>query len=84
MTALPEKMKVDHRQRGRCRKRGHVPWGVLAGGIPVATSRNVGVLSEGRVTAPCNQIFSGMMPHMLIVILCMVLTLWLQTYLYGN
>jgi TRAP-type mannitol/chloroaromatic compound transport system permease large subunit len=49
-----------------------------AGGIPP------GVLSEGRVTAPCNQIFSGMMPYMLIVILCMVLTLWLQTYLYGN
>ena len=38
----------------------------------------------GVVTAPCNQIFSGMMPYMLIVILCMVLTLWLQTYLYGN
>jgi TRAP-type mannitol/chloroaromatic compound transport system permease large subunit len=57
-----------------------------AGGIPVVvTSRNVGVLSEGRVTAPCYQIFSGMMPYMLVVILCMVLTLWLQTYLiYGN
>ncbi|MDP3411013.1 TRAP transporter large permease subunit [Bosea sp. (in: a-proteobacteria)] len=38
-----------------------------------------------------NQIFAGMMPYMLIVILCMVLmylwpglTLWLPEYLYGN
>jgi TRAP-type mannitol/chloroaromatic compound transport system permease large subunit len=38
-----------------------------------------------------NQIFSGMMPYMLIVILCMVImyvwpgmTLWLPRYLYGN
>jgi len=38
-----------------------------------------------------NQIFSGMMPYMLIVILCMILmyvwpgmTLWLPNYLYGN
>ena len=38
-----------------------------------------------------NQIFSGMMPYMLIVILCMVImyvwpgmTLWLPGYLYGN
>ena len=38
-----------------------------------------------------NQIFSGMMPYMLIVILCMVfmyiwpgLTLWLSNYLYGS
>jgi len=38
-----------------------------------------------------NQIFSGMMPYMLIVILCMVLmyvwpgmTLWLPNYLYGT
>lgn len=38
-----------------------------------------------------NQIFSGMMPYMLIVIVCMVImylwpgmTLWLPTYLYGN
>jgi TRAP-type mannitol/chloroaromatic compound transport system permease large subunit len=38
-----------------------------------------------------NQIFSGMMPYMLIVILCMVImylwpgmTLWLPTYLYGG
>ena len=38
-----------------------------------------------------NQIFAGMMPYMLIVILCMVfmyiwpgLTLWLPTYLYGG
>jgi TRAP-type mannitol/chloroaromatic compound transport system permease large subunit len=38
-----------------------------------------------------NQIFSGMMPYMLIVILCMVImylwpgmTLWLPKYLYGN
>jgi hypothetical protein len=38
-----------------------------------------------------NQIFSGMMPYMLIVIICMVLmylrpglTLWLPNYLYGN
>ena len=37
-----------------------------------------------------NQIFAGMMPYMLIVILCMVLmyiwpglTLWLPQYLYG-
>lgn len=38
-----------------------------------------------------NQIFGGMMPYMLIVIICMVLmylwpglTLWLPNYLYGN
>jgi TRAP-type mannitol/chloroaromatic compound transport system permease large subunit len=38
-----------------------------------------------------NQIFAGMMPYMLIVILCMVfmyiwpgLTLWLPKYLYGG
>jgi TRAP-type mannitol/chloroaromatic compound transport system permease large subunit len=38
-----------------------------------------------------NQIFSGMMPYMLIVIVCMIfmyiwpsLTLWLPNYLYGN
>ncbi len=38
-----------------------------------------------------NQIFAGMMPYMLIVVLCMVImyvwpgmTLWLPTYLYGN
>jgi TRAP-type mannitol/chloroaromatic compound transport system permease large subunit len=38
-----------------------------------------------------NQIFSGMMPYMLIVVLCMVfmyvwpgMTLWLPNYLYGN
>ena len=38
-----------------------------------------------------NQIFAGMMPYMLIVILCMVIiyiwpgiTLWLPQYLYGN
>jgi TRAP-type mannitol/chloroaromatic compound transport system permease large subunit len=38
-----------------------------------------------------NQIFNGMMPYMLIVIVCMVimyfwpgLTLWLPNYLYGN
>src|SRR4029450_5180794 len=38
-----------------------------------------------------NQIFSGMMPYMLIVILCMIImylwpgmTLWLPAYLYGN
>jgi TRAP-type mannitol/chloroaromatic compound transport system permease large subunit len=38
-----------------------------------------------------NQIFSGMMPYMLIVIVCMIImyiwpgmTLWLPSYLYGN
>src|SRR5206468_9022425 len=38
-----------------------------------------------------NQIFSGMMPYMLIVIICMVImyiwpgmTLWLPNYLYGG
>jgi TRAP-type mannitol/chloroaromatic compound transport system permease large subunit len=38
-----------------------------------------------------NQIFAGMMPYMLIVIVCMIfmyiwpgMTLWLPTYLYGN
>jgi TRAP-type mannitol/chloroaromatic compound transport system permease large subunit len=38
-----------------------------------------------------NQIFSGMMPYMIIVIICMVImyfwpgmTLWLPNYLYGN
>ncbi len=46
-------------------------------------------VSPAHVTL--NQIFSGMMPYMLIVILCMVLmylwpgmTLWLPNYLYGN
>jgi TRAP-type mannitol/chloroaromatic compound transport system permease large subunit len=45
-------------------------------------------VSPSHVTL--NQIFSGMMPYMLIVILCMVLmylwpglTLWLPAYLYG-
>ncbi len=45
-------------------------------------------VSPAHVTI--NQIFAGMMPYMLIVILCMVLmyiwpglTLWLPTYLYG-
>jgi TRAP-type mannitol/chloroaromatic compound transport system permease large subunit len=40
---------------------------------------------------PLNQIFAGMMPYMLIVVLCMVLmyiwpgmTLWLPRYLYGG
>jgi TRAP-type mannitol/chloroaromatic compound transport system permease large subunit len=38
-----------------------------------------------------NQIFSGMMPYMLVVIVCMIImyiwpgmTLWLPNYLYGN
>jgi TRAP-type mannitol/chloroaromatic compound transport system permease large subunit len=38
-----------------------------------------------------NQIFSGMMPYMLIVIVCMIfmyrwpgMTLWLPNYLYGS
>jgi TRAP-type mannitol/chloroaromatic compound transport system permease large subunit len=38
-----------------------------------------------------NQIFAGMMPYMLVIVLCMVimylwpgLTLWLPNYLYGN
>ena len=38
-----------------------------------------------------NQIFAGMMPYMLIVILCLVfmyiwpgMTLWLPEFLYGN
>ena len=38
-----------------------------------------------------NQIFGGMMPYMLIVILCLVImyvwpgmTLWLPAYLYGG
>ena len=46
-------------------------------------------VSPAHVTI--NQIFAGMMPYMLIVILCMVLmyiwpglTLWLPTYLYGG
>jgi TRAP-type mannitol/chloroaromatic compound transport system permease large subunit len=46
-------------------------------------------VSPSHVTL--NQIFSGMMPYMLIVILCMVfmylwpgMTLWLPNYLYGN
>jgi TRAP-type mannitol/chloroaromatic compound transport system permease large subunit len=46
-------------------------------------------VSPAHVTL--NQIFSGMMPYMLIVILCMVLmylwpgmTLWLPNYLYDN
>jgi TRAP-type mannitol/chloroaromatic compound transport system permease large subunit len=46
-------------------------------------------VSPAHVTL--NQIFSGMMPYMLIVIVCMVfmylwpgMTLWLPTYLYGR
>jgi TRAP-type mannitol/chloroaromatic compound transport system permease large subunit len=46
-------------------------------------------VSPSHVTL--NQIFGGMMPYMLIVILCMVMmyfwpgmTLWLPKYLYGN
>jgi TRAP-type mannitol/chloroaromatic compound transport system permease large subunit len=46
-------------------------------------------VSPAHVTI--NQIFAGMMPYMLIVILCMVfmyvwpgLTLWLPKYLYGG
>jgi TRAP-type mannitol/chloroaromatic compound transport system permease large subunit len=87
MTALPEKMKVIIANAvdaasadmccGACSQAASLS-------PPVAMSAFYLVLSEGRVTAPCNQIFSGMMPHMLIVILCMVLTRWLQTYLYGN
>jgi len=61
-----------------------VLWGVLVFVNLLAASLSPPVLSEGRVTAPCNQIFSGMMPYMLIVILRMVLTRWLQTYCYGN
>ena len=46
-------------------------------------------VSPSHVTL--NQIFAGMMPYMLVVILCMVImylwpgmTLWLPNYLYGN
>jgi len=46
-------------------------------------------VSPSHVTL--NQIFAGMMPYMLIVVICMVfmyiwpgLTLWLPNYLYGN
>src|SRR6185369_5700084 len=46
-------------------------------------------VSPSHVTI--NQIFAGMMPYMLIVILCMVfmyiwpgMTLWLPSYLYGG
>ena len=46
-------------------------------------------VSPAHVTL--NQIFAGMMPYMLIVILCMVImylwpgmTLWLPAYLYGG
>ena len=46
-------------------------------------------VSPSHVTV--NQIFAGMMPYMLIVILCMVImylwpgmTLWLPDYLYGK
>jgi len=46
-------------------------------------------VSPSHVTI--NQIFAGMMPYMLIVILCMAfmyvwpsLTLWLPKYLYGS
>ena len=46
-------------------------------------------VSPSHVTL--NQIFAGMMPYMLIVILCMILmyvwpgmTLWLPTFLYGS
>jgi len=64
-----------------------------AGGVPVAAGGDVGVLPQGRRPkhVTLNQIFAGMMPYMLIVILCMVImyfwpgmTLWLPNYLYGN
>ena len=45
----------------------------------------------GRKHVTLNQIFAGMMPYMLTVIICMVImyfwpgmTLWLPNYLYGN
>ena len=75
-----------------------VLWGVLvvvnlqAGFLspPVAMSAfYLKGVSPSHVTL--NQIFSGMMPYMLIVILCMVfmylwpgMTLWLPNYLYGS
>jgi hypothetical protein len=44
-----------------------------SGRVPVAAGGDVGVLSEGRVAAhvTLNQIFAGMMPYMIIVIVCM-------------
>ena len=52
------------------------------------TSANYGGLNPNTTI---NQIFAGMMPYMLIVILCMVimyvwpgLPLWLPRYLYGG
>ena len=73
-----------------------VLWGVLVfvNRLPsAAAGGDVGLYLKG--VAPkhvtLNQIFAGMMPYMLIVILCMVImylwpgmTLWLPAYLYGS
>jgi TRAP-type mannitol/chloroaromatic compound transport system permease large subunit len=82
----------------RSRRADPVLWGVLVFvnlqaaflSPPVAMSAfYLKGVSPPHVTL--NQIFSGMMPYMLIVIVCMVfmylwpgMTLWLPTYLYGN
>ena len=72
---------------------GHAGFREPAGSVPVPAGRHVGVLSQGRLAAhvPPNQIFAGMMPYKLVIILCMVImylwpgmTLWLPNYLYGS
>jgi TRAP-type mannitol/chloroaromatic compound transport system permease large subunit len=59
--------------------------------IRASAPRIFEILSAPSAKLTLNQIFAGMMPYMLIVILCMVImylwpgmTLWLPTYLYGR
>jgi TRAP-type mannitol/chloroaromatic compound transport system permease large subunit len=62
---------------------------------PTALDRRAMSASYLKGVAPkpviLNRIFGGMMPYMLVIILCMVimyiwpgLTLWLRNYLYGR
>ena len=72
---------------------GHAGLREPAGGVPVAPVAMSAYYLKG-VSPPhvtINQIFAGMMPYMLIVIVCMIImylwpgmTLWLPNYLYGN
>ena len=63
--------------------------GSIVFGLLAALNLQTAFLSPPHVTL--NQIFSGMMPYMIIVIICMVImylwpgmTLWLPNYLYGG
>jgi hypothetical protein len=77
----------------RCRAVGDDRVREPAGRVPVAPGGDVGLLPQGGFAAPrhAEPDLRGMMPYMLIVILCMVImylwpgmTLWLPNYLYGG